>query len=126
VLDIKNSRDAVRALDDDEKSTICLNDSGIGGPERNTINESGLYRLIIGSQLPDVEPFKDWVYEKVLPTIRKTGSYNHDPELARQRWMLELLKNPEDSLKLMAALTAKVAKQDGTWLARLIERDSGG
>lgn len=40
------------------------------------INESGLYALIFGSRLESAKAFKRWVTSEVLPTIRKTGSYN--------------------------------------------------
>lgn len=40
-----------------------------------TINESGLYALIFGSQLPSAKKFKHWVTSEILPTIRKTGTY---------------------------------------------------
>ena len=39
------------------------------------ISESDLLRLIIGSRLPAAEKFERWVFEEVLPTIRKTGGY---------------------------------------------------
>lgn len=39
------------------------------------INESGLYALIFGSKLESAQRFKHWVTSEVLPTIRKTGSY---------------------------------------------------
>jgi prophage antirepressor-like protein len=39
------------------------------------INESDLYRLIIGSHLPAAQEFEKWIMEKVIPSIRKTGSY---------------------------------------------------
>lgn len=39
------------------------------------IPESDIYRLVMGSKLPDAEKFKDWVFEDVLPEIRKTGTY---------------------------------------------------
>ncbi|MEA4830986.1 MAG: BRO family protein [Oscillospiraceae bacterium] len=44
---------------------------------RNTyvIPESDLYRLIINSKLPKAKEFEKWVFETVLPQIRKTGSY---------------------------------------------------
>ena len=40
------------------------------------INESGVYSLIIGSELESAKRFKRWVTSEVLPTIRKTGSYS--------------------------------------------------
>ena len=39
------------------------------------INESGLYALIFGSKLESAKRFKRWVTSEVLPSIRKTGSY---------------------------------------------------
>lgn len=43
--------------------------------EVTVINESGLYALIFGSKLESAKRFKHWVTSEVLPTIRKTGSY---------------------------------------------------
>lgn len=42
------------------------------------IPERDLYCLVMESKLPDVAPFKEWVYGTVLPSIRKTGSYSMD------------------------------------------------
>jgi prophage antirepressor-like protein len=39
------------------------------------INESNMYRLIVNSELPSAEKFEKWVFEEVLPSIRKTGAY---------------------------------------------------
>lgn len=46
------------------------------GQPLNLIPESDVYRLIIKSNLPEAEKFQDWVFEEVLPAIRKTGSYS--------------------------------------------------
>ena len=47
-----------------------------GGIQQTTIiNESGLYSLIFGSKLESAKKFKKWVTSEVLPSIRKTGSY---------------------------------------------------
>ena len=40
-----------------------------------TIPEPDIYRLIMKSELPSAEDFQDWVFEDVLPEIRKTGQY---------------------------------------------------
>jgi len=39
------------------------------------IYEPDLYRLIVGSQLASAQKFEAWIFEEVLPAIRKTGSY---------------------------------------------------
>lgn len=43
--------------------------------EAKFINEPNLYRLICHSKLPSAERFEAWVFEEVLPAIRKTGKY---------------------------------------------------
>lgn len=47
-----------------------------GGQEMVTLFEPGLYALIVGSESPLAIPFQKWIYEEVLPSIRKTGSYS--------------------------------------------------
>lgn len=46
-----------------------------GKQKKNYITEGNLYRLIINSKLPQAEKFESWVFDEVLPQIRKTGSY---------------------------------------------------
>ena len=49
----------------------------ISGKEQevNFIPEGDVYRLIIRSKLPKAEEFEKWVFDEVLPSIRKTGGY---------------------------------------------------
>lgn len=44
--------------------------------EVTVLEEAGIYQLIFGSKLPNAEAFQSWVFEEVLPSIRKTGSYS--------------------------------------------------
>lgn len=53
--------------------------------EVNFIPEGDIYRLVIKSQLPEAERFERWVFDEVLPSIRKHGMYAED----------ELLDNPD-------------------------------
>lgn len=46
-----------------------------GTQEVRIINEPDIYRLITGSTLPEAERFERWLFEEVLPSIRKTGGY---------------------------------------------------
>lgn len=50
--------------------------SNINSNGMKFINESGLYSLIMSSKKPEAKVFKRWVTSEVLPSIRKTGSYN--------------------------------------------------
>lgn len=45
-----------------------------GNPLR-LIPEGDIYRLIVKSKLPSAEKFEKWVFDEVLPQIRKTGAY---------------------------------------------------
>ena len=78
VLGISNNRDALAALDEDEKSNVGKSDiSNIEVPNRglSIINESGLYALVIRSNKPNARKFRKWITSEVLPSIRKTGKY---------------------------------------------------
>ncbi len=75
VLGIQNHKDAILALDDDEKRGVAITDS-IGREQiTNVINEPGLYKLTFKSRKPAAKEFTRWVTHEVLPQIRKTGFY---------------------------------------------------
>lgn len=76
VLELSNvSQTLAHRLDDDEKSSITLNDGTPGNPNRAIVSESGLYVLVLASRKPEAHEFKRWVTHEVLPQIRKTGGY---------------------------------------------------
>jgi len=43
--------------------------------EVRIINEGDVFRLVINSHLPQAQQFEKWLFEEVLPQIRKTGAY---------------------------------------------------
>ncbi|MFE8348288.1 MAG: Bro-N domain-containing protein [Xylella fastidiosa subsp. multiplex] len=47
-----------------------------GVQEVRIISEPDMLRLIVSSKLPAAERFERWVFEEVLPTLRKTGTYS--------------------------------------------------
>lgn len=67
--------DAVRKRVDEEDTGISEMETPSGLQQMVIVNESGLYSLIFGSKLETAKKFKHWVTSKVLPTLRKTGSY---------------------------------------------------
>lgn len=77
LLDIRNPRDAVASLDDDEKLTSVIPTAG-QNRSVNLVSESGLYALIFRSKKPSAKKFRKWVTKEVIPTIRKKGAYNID------------------------------------------------
>jgi len=46
-----------------------------GVQEVRVISEPDVFRLAVNSKLPSAEKFERWVFEEVLPSIRKTGTY---------------------------------------------------
>ena len=58
----------------EDKSTLPIREGGYK-TRAIAINESGLYSLILSSQLPQAKAFKRWVTSEVLPQIRRTGGY---------------------------------------------------
>ena len=69
--------------------------------EKKFINEGNLYRLITKSNLPQAEVFESWVFDEVLPSIRKTGMYATD----------ELLNNPDLAIKAFTRLKEEQEKR---------------
>lgn len=104
-LEVKNGRDAVARLDEDEKMTVGLTDSHSGqrgGAQMMTlVNEPGLYTLVLGSRKPEAKAFKRWVTHDVLPAIRKHGLYVQE-ELMRSKEELEeaIARYVEENSKL--------------------------
>ena len=63
-----------------------------GGKQALTyIDEGNLYRLITHSKLPEAETFETWVFDEVLPEIRKTGGYNPEQSDAYKTKRLEIM-----------------------------------
>lgn len=76
-------------VDDEDKTTTLIQGTGSNYKSKAVIiNESGLYSLIFSSKLDSAKRFKRWVTSEVLPTLRKTGTY-------------QVPDNPMDALKLM-------------------------
>jgi prophage antirepressor-like protein len=78
-----NGSRTLEGLDEDERGGVELHSPG--GPQSMlTINESGLYTLILrcrDATTPGTPAhrFRKWVTSEVIPSIRKTGSYNGKP-----------------------------------------------
>ena len=78
ILGIANVREVVRRFPENEKGVTTADTPG-GKQEMTILNEPGIYRLIFQSRKPDAERIKAWVFNEVLPQIRRTGSYAPEP-----------------------------------------------
>jgi len=75
ILDIKDPSMACSKIPSEHKGTKPIGTLG-GTQQMLTVDEPGLYRLVLRSDKPEAEPFMEWVTSDVLPTIRKTGRYD--------------------------------------------------
>ncbi|HEG7369155.1 TPA: ORF6C domain-containing protein [Staphylococcus aureus] len=100
ILGYANGRDALsKHVDAEDKLTSQI---ATAGQNRNVtiINESGLYSLIFSSKLENAKRFKRWVTSEVLPTLRRTGTYQvpSDPMQAL-RLMFEATEQTKQEIK---------------------------
>lgn len=88
LLGYTNPQKAIRDHVDEEDKGV--NDSfTVNGTPAILINESGLYSLILRSQLPEAKAFKRWITHEVIPSIRKTGGYIAGQEQMSDEELLE-------------------------------------
>ena len=113
VLTISKPENTYGRLDDDEKDTHIVGSPG-GQQEMVTINESGLYSLILTSRKPSAKKFKKWVTAEVLPSIRKTGGYAAAPALP-------VVKNAAMQLVIAQAIELDRIDQEQRLLASRVE-----
>ena len=85
---------------------------GKGTLEVNIIPEGDVYRLITHSKLPAAEKFESWVFDEVLPSIRKTGSYTAKPL-------------DESKTKRLAIMERNAKVREAALWAKLAEGSSG-
>lgn len=110
ILGYGNPRQGIAShVEDDDKGVQKL-DTPSGKQNVTIINESGLYSLILSSKLPRAKEFKHWVTSEVLPSIRKTGSYNvKESEVQKQRATTMLM----NARTRQAGLWLKIAQNTG-------------
>ena len=80
----------------------------ISGKEQevNFIPEGDVYRLIIRSKLPKAEEFEKWVFDEVLPSIRRHGIYATDNVINT------ILENPDFGIQLLSQLKEERAEKE--------------
>lgn len=82
------------------------------------ISEPDVYRLVVGSHLPSAQRFERWVFEEVLPAIRKTGGYvgaapEDPPEVIMAKAHAIAQRTIADHEARLAAQAHRIAEQDG-------------
>lgn len=103
ILDIQNSRQIVQKQLDSKGVYKIYIPTNSGNQDVTFISEPNLYRVIFRSNKPDAVKFQNWIFEEVIPQIRKTGSYNKEVDIVPltlvAQWADLLVgKNPTDTL----------------------------
>jgi len=105
-LGYKNTRDAIIRHC---KGVVKHDGFKVNGIEVALIPEGDIYRLAAKSELPGAEKFESWIFDEVLPSIRKHGMYATD----------ELLDNPD----LLIAAATKLKEERVARLEAEKQRD---
>lgn len=122
----RESKAVVDHIDEDDREMVDGKTQSCFGIELGQrggwlINESGMYSLVLSSKLPTAKKFKHWVTSEVLPSIRKTGSYNlpdfNNPAEAARAWADEY----EANQKLLTE--NKVMKPKAEYFDCLVDRN---
>lgn len=89
-----------------------------GGTQKaRFITEPDVYRLITHSKLPNAQRFESWVFEEVLPSIRRTGGYvaakpDESPEEIMARAVLVAQETIERQKKQLDEMKPKAVFAD--------------
>lgn len=103
ILGYKNPEKAIR---DHCKGVNETFSTTVGGRQKKRfIPEGDLFRLIIKSKLPAADRFEHWVFEEVLPSIRKHGAYM-TPERIQ-----EALRDPDTVIQLATDLKREMEER---------------
>ena len=92
VLAVKNTKDALHTLDDDEKSGVDIIDPHGRIQRTNCISESGLYSIVLRSRKSEARAFRRWITHEVIPAIRRHGMYATTPMLRKFQENPELIR----------------------------------
>ena len=120
ILGYCDTKKAIKQHVSVENKIIKLINSNVGGgikhppQQKDTrgkycmlVNEPGFYELVFKSRLPNARPFREWIFNKVLPSIRKYGYYKMIDSKRKQRVIFEG-KNTTNILSLLVTLQIKM------------------
>ena len=109
ILGYKNPRDAVKRHCVNEFPYVVFHDVGINTGlavqtiQKKYINEGNLYRLIAKSKLPEAREFERWIFDTVIPSIRKHGYYSNAPQIdEKDIAMLSIIKSVSEEERSIA------------------------
>ena len=94
ILGYKNTEKAIKSHESEnhKKTFLLCCQCESHGQQNDTrgkycifLDEAGFYELVFRSRLPAAKMFREWVFSKVLPSIRKYGYYKFRDSKIKQR-----------------------------------------
>lgn len=107
-------KNPTEAIQDHCKKAVerCTSDSLGRRQMMKFIPEGDIYRLVASSKLPGAEKFESWVFDEVIPSIRKHGAYMTPDTMQRALsdpdFLISLAQRLKDEQQKRKALQAKV------------------
>ena len=100
-------KNPTKAIADHCKGTVERRTNDSLGRQQNMkfIPEGDVYRLIVNSKLPSAERFERWVFDEVLPSIRKHGMY------ATTETVENMLADHDTAIRLLNEIKAEREKR---------------
>ena len=110
ILGYADSQQTIEKLDEDEKKLDSIQHGSGQSRKTWTVNEFGLYSLVLSSSKSEAKAFKRWITHEVLPSIRKAGKYSNEQEQKYEADLQKLVTEIE-TLKVKKEDTQKQANQ---------------
>lgn len=120
----KNFRDALKTHVKAKYKRESRITTPFGTQTMTVISEPGLYQLAGESKLPSAGPFQDWVYEQVLPSIRKHGAYMTPETIEKAIYNPDFIINLATQLKDEQAKTAALTADNETMKPKALFADA--
>lgn len=114
VLEASSGANLARSVDDEWKGSHTMTTPG-GVQFMTVIWEPGIYQVLAKSRKPQAKPFQKWVFEEVLPSIRKNGSYSQKPKNSLEVLVMQtrsLAEYAEEMLALQQKQDALIEAQN--------------
>ena len=105
-LGYRRPKDAINAHCKGAVKRRLLTNGGV--QEMKMISEGDVYRLISHSRLPSAEKFESWIFDDVLPTIRRTGGYVTNEEMFIENYLPFLDEPYRDLFRLQMTAIEKL------------------
>ncbi|RNE28569.1 phage antirepressor [Lacticaseibacillus paracasei] len=120
----KNFRDALKTHVKAKYKRESRITTPFGTQTMTVISEPGLYQLASESKLPSADPFQNWVYEQVLPSIRKHGAYMTPETIEKAIYNPDFIINLATQLKDEQAKTAALTADNETMKPKALFADA--